>query len=172
MMTTTKELALTWFKALVSGDVKKVEELVAEDFRYFLPGTLPASGWWDKQGFFESAQMLAGLLAGPMTMRIGDVTAEDDRVWVEAESEAPLASGGTYNNTYVIALRVRDGKVVEMKEFSDSLHAFESIDSPQTRGPRKARQSPLTTVLTSVQGPTAGQAMNVSAARVDGEISP
>jgi ketosteroid isomerase-like protein len=158
-MTTAKELALAWFKALVSGDASTAVELMAEDFRYFLTGNLPASGWWDKQGFFDSAQMFAGALAGPMTMRIGDVTAEDDRVWIEAESEAPLASGGTYTNTYVIALKVRDGKVAEMKEFSDSLHVFEAIDSPQTRGPRKARQSPLTTVLTSVQGPTAGQAM-------------
>jgi ketosteroid isomerase-like protein len=159
-MTTAKELALTWFKALVSGDATTAVELMAEDFRYFLTGNLPASGWWDKQGFFESAQMFAGALAGPMTMRIGDVTAEDDRVWIEAESEAPLASGGMYTNTYVIALKVRDGKVAEMKEFSDSLHVFEAIDSPQTRGPRKARQSPLTTVITLVQGPTAGQAMS------------
>jgi uncharacterized protein len=158
-MATTKELALTWFKALVSGDAKTALELIAPDFRYFLTGTLPASGWWDLQGFLDSAQMFSGVLAGPMTMRIGDVTAEDDRVWIEAESEAPLASGGTYINTYVMALRVRNGKIVEMKEFSDTLHVFEAIDSPQTRGHRKTRQSPLTTVLTSVQGPTAGQAM-------------
>jgi uncharacterized protein len=155
-MTTTKELALSWFKAIVSGDVKTAGELIAPDFRYFLTGTLPASGWWDLQGFIESAQMFAGVLAGPITMRIGDVTAEDDRVWIEAESEAALASGGTYANTYVIALKVRDGKVAEMKEFSDTLHVFEAIDTPQTRGPRKDRQSPLTTVLTSVEGPTAG----------------
>lgn len=159
-MTTTKELALTWFKALVGGDAETAMDLIADDFRYFLTGTLPASGWWDKQGFFESAQMFAGALAGPMTMRIGDVTAEDDRVWIEAESEAPLATGGTYANTYVIALKVRDGKVAEMKEFSDTLHVFEAIDSPQTRGPRKARESPLTTVLTSAEGPTAGRGLS------------
>jgi ketosteroid isomerase-like protein len=155
-MTTTKQVALTWFKALVSGDATTATELIAPDFRYFLTGNLPASGWWNLQGFIASAQMFAGVLAGPITMRIGDVTAEDDRVWIEAESEAPLASGGTYANTYVIALKVRDGKVAEMKEFSDTLQVFEAIDTPQTRGPRKARQSPLTTVLTSVAGPTAG----------------
>ncbi len=158
-MSTTKELALTWFKALVSGDVETVGELVAPDFRYFLIGNMPASGWWDLQGFIESAQMFAGVLAGPITMRIGDVTAEDDRVWIEAESQAALAGGGTYANTYVIALKVHDGKIAEMKEFSDTLHVFEAIDRPETRGPRKGRQSPLTSVLTSVQGPTAAQGM-------------
>jgi uncharacterized protein len=156
-MTTPKEVALSWFTALVTGDVKTIGELIAPDFRYFLPGTMPASGWWDTQGFLESAQMFAGVLAGPIAMRIGDVTAEDDRVWIEAESEALLASGGVYANTYVIALKVRDGKIAEMKEFSDTLQVYEAIDTPQTRGPRKARQSPLTSVLLSVQGPTAGQ---------------
>jgi ketosteroid isomerase-like protein len=156
-MTTNKELALTWFQALVSGDAEIAVSRIADDFRYFLPGTMPASGWWDKQGFLDSAKMFSGVLAGPITMRIGDVTAEDDRVWIEAESEAPLATGGTYNNTYVIALRIRDGKIVEMKEFSDTLHVYEAIDAPETRGPRKPRESPLTSVTASVQGPTAGR---------------
>lgn len=155
-MATNKELALTWFQALVSGDAQTVAAGIADDFRYFLTGTMPASGWWDKQGFFDSAKMFAGVLAGPITMRIGDVTAEDDRVWIEAESEAPLSSGGTYLNTYVMALKVRDGKVAEMKEYSDTLHVFEAIAAPETRGPRKPRESPLTTVTASIQGPTAG----------------
>lgn len=156
-MATNKELALAWFRALVSGDAETVLNLTSDDFLYFLTGTMPASGWWDKQGFFKSAQMFSGVLAGPVTMRVGDVTAEDDRVWFEAESEAPLVSGGTYTNTYVIAVKVRAGQVIEMKEFSDTLHVFEAIDAPETRGPRKLRQSPLTTVTASVQGPTAAQ---------------
>jgi ketosteroid isomerase-like protein len=159
-LTTTKELALTWFQALVSGDAETAASLIDDDFRYFLTGTMPASGWWDKQGFFDSARMFSGVLAGPITMRVGDVTAEDDRVWIEADSEASLAAGGSYTNAYVIAMRVRDGKVVEMKEFSDTLHVFEAIDAPETRGPRKARQSPLTTVTASVRGPTVGQGMS------------
>ncbi|MGB8391450.1 nuclear transport factor 2 family protein [Mycobacterium sp.] len=158
-MATNKELALAWFQALVSGDAQTVASGIADDFRYFLTGTMPASGWWDKQGFFDSAKMFAGVLAGPITMRIGDVTAEDDRVWIEAESEAPLSSGGTYLNTYVMALKVRDGKIAEMKEFSDTLHVFEAIDAPETRGPRKPRETPLTTVTASIQGPTAGPGM-------------
>ncbi|RAV03878.1 nuclear transport factor 2 family protein [Mycolicibacter senuensis] len=159
-MATNKELALAWFQALVSGDADAVASGVADEFRYFLTGTMPASGWWDKQGFFDSAKMFAGVLAGPITMRVGDVTAEGDRVWIEAESEAPLSSGGTYLNTYVIALKLRDGKIAEMKEFSDTLHVFEAIDAPETRGPRKPRESPLTTVTASIQGPTAGPGMS------------
>ena len=58
-----------------------------------------------------------------------------------------------------MALKVRDGKIAEMKEFSDTLHVFEAIDAPETRGPRKPRETPLTTVTASIQGPTAGPGM-------------
>jgi uncharacterized protein len=105
-----KDLALTWFQALVNGDADAAVSLIADDFCYFLTGTLPASGWWDKDGFLASAQMFSGVLAGPITMRIGDVTAEDDRVWFDAESQAALACGGTYANTYVIAVRCETGR--------------------------------------------------------------
>ncbi len=156
-MTTPKELALNWFTALVRGDAEVAAQLVAPEFRYFLIGNMPASGWQNLQEFGETAQEVVGSLAGPQTFRIGEVTAEDDRVWIEAECEGPLTSGGTYANTFVFAMKVRDGKVVELKEFCDTLHAFEAMDTPRTRGPRKARQSPITTVLATVQSPGAAQ---------------
>ena len=154
-----KELALSWLEALVKGNPEVAVGLLHEDFQYFLPGTLPASGWWDQAGFLGSAQMFAGKLAGPITMRIGAVTAEGDRVWIEAESDAPLVDGGRYMNTYVMAVGVRDGKIVELKEFSDTLHVYEVIDAPETRGPRKARQSPLRIVTKTIEGSSVGAAL-------------
>ena len=155
-MTTNKDVVLRWFQALVGGDADTAVSLLADDFRYFLAGTMPVSGWWDREGFFATVRLMAEALAGPITMRIGDVTAEEDRVWFEAESEAILTNGVCYANTYVIGVRVREGKIAEMKEFSDSLHVFESIDAPGTRGPRTPRRSPLTSVTASVRGSTAG----------------
>jgi ketosteroid isomerase-like protein len=154
-----KELVLSWFEALVEGNPALAVGLLHDDFRYFLPGTLPASGWWDRDGFLGSAQMFAGQLAGPITMRIGAITAEDDRVWFEAESDAPLADGSRYTNTYVMAIRVRDGKIAELKEFSDTLHVYEAIDSPETRGPRKQRESPLHDVTKTIAGASVGSAL-------------
>jgi ketosteroid isomerase-like protein len=64
-----------------------------------------------------------------------------------------------------MALRVRDGKIVEMKEFSDTLHVHEAIDAPETRGPRKERQSPLTRVTRTIQGGSIGQSLPASGER-------
>ena len=103
--------------------------------------------------------MFAAKLVGPITMRIGDVTAQDDRVWFEAESEAPLNDGGRYENTYAMARRIRDGRVCEFKEFSDTLHTYEAMDVPEIRGEPKPRQSPLTNVTRTFAGASIGDAL-------------
>jgi uncharacterized protein len=157
--TANTEIALRWFEALVTADADTALGLMHDDFRYYLPGTMPASGWWDRDGFLASGRMFAGKLAGPITMRVGEVTAQDDRVWFEAESEAPLTGGGRYENTYVIALRVRDGKICEFKEFSDTLHTYEAMDVPEVRGERKPRTSPLQRVTHTWSGGSVGSAL-------------
>jgi ketosteroid isomerase-like protein len=48
------------------------------------------------------------------------MTAEDDRVAVEAVSEGLHATGQTYSNEYHFLFRFRDGKVVEFKEYMDT----------------------------------------------------
>ena len=155
-----KQIALSWLEALVSGDAEAAVGLIdAENFRYFLPGTMPASGWWAKEGFLASAQMFAGVLAGPVTMRFGEITAEGDRVWVEAESDGPLVGGGRYTNTYVMAIWVRDGKITRLNEFSDTLHVYETVDAPETRGPCKQRESPIEQVTKNIEGGSVGSSL-------------
>jgi ketosteroid isomerase-like protein len=156
MATSNKDTALRFFEALVTADGETVKELIHDDFRYFYPGSMPAGGWWDREGFFASGAMFAGKLAGPITMRIGDVTAEDDRVWMEAESEADLVGGGRYENSYIMAFRIRDGKVCELKEFGDTLMTYEAMDVPEVRGPRKPRESSIGNVTKSFTGASIG----------------
>jgi uncharacterized protein len=147
-----RDLVLEWFEALVRGDAETALSLMHDDFRYWLPGNMPASGWHDTEGFLGTTKVLGDVVAGPETMKIGDVVAEGDRVLIEAESDMPLVNGGRYNNFYVMATRVRDGKVVELKEFADTLHTYQAIDHEMTRGPSKQRESPLTDVSRTWSG--------------------
>jgi ketosteroid isomerase-like protein len=55
------------------------------------------------------------------------VTAEDDRVAMEAESDADLINGNHYHNHYHYLFVVRDGKVCEAKEYMDTKHAAEAF---------------------------------------------
>jgi uncharacterized protein len=142
---TNKEIGVRFFKSLVT-DPDAAGALMHEDFQYWVGGNMPVSGWHDLPGFIYTQQVLGDVVAGPPTMKLGEVVAEGDRVMIEAESEIPLSNGGLYNNYYVMALRVNDGKVIELKEFADTLHTYQAIEHDATRGPSKDRQSPLTSV--------------------------
>jgi uncharacterized protein len=147
-----KALALMWFEALVKADVETAMSMMHDDFRYWLPGNMPVSGWTDRDGFLGTTKVLGDVVVGGETMKIGDVVAEGDRVLVEAESDMPLVNNGRYNNFYVMAMRVRDGKICELKEFADTLHTYQAIDHEATRGPSKERESPLTYVTATWSG--------------------
>jgi hypothetical protein len=96
-------------------------------------------------------------------MRLGEMTAEGDRVFVEAESRATLAGGGTYNNHYVFMARFRDGKMIEHKEFADTLHIHRVVDAPEVTAPPIARQGPLTSISEELRGGYFGEAMRQEA---------
>ena len=65
------------------------------------------------------------MLAGPLSLKVHGVTAEGDRVAVEAESHVQLKNGKTYNNTYHFLFLFRDGKIYQAREYNDSQHAAE-----------------------------------------------
>ena len=51
---------------------------------------------------------------------IKELTAEGDRVAIEAESRGEHVSGKTYANQYHFLMRLRDGKIIEFKEYMDT----------------------------------------------------
>jgi len=149
-----KEIALNWIEAAVSGDAEKSLSYIADDCRFLIVGEMPFCGWMDRQGFMEQAAYLP--LDGPITMKIGAVVAEGDHVWFEAESSATLADGADYNNAYVFMLRIQAGKIVEYKEFTDTLHVWRKIDSPQVRGELTPRANFVTATTRELRGNSIG----------------
>ena len=55
------------------------------------------------------------------------MTAEDDRVAVEAESMAKLVNGERYHNRYHFLFVLRDGRIQAVKEYLDTLHAMSAL---------------------------------------------
>ncbi len=146
-----KELALSWYRALFAGDRETCESLLDPDCRFFIAGDMAFCGWSDKQTFMQSNPLP---LRGAFQMDFGHVVAEGDFVFLEAESHADLEGGQRYNNNYGFLLRFKDGKMIEHKEYTDTLHFYRVVDSEAVRGPAIPRQSPLTVVSASVGGQT------------------
>ena len=122
-----KRTARRFFEHLSRGETKAVLDLYADDASVWTAGSLAFSGRRSKQ---EVAPLMEGILgAFPQGLRftIHGMTAEGNRVAVEAESHGHHASGKLYNNLYHFLLVVREGKVREFKEYLDTKLAHEVL---------------------------------------------
>jgi ketosteroid isomerase-like protein len=90
--------------------------LLAEDAVWWIPGR----GMIDRATFLGIADAVNALFAAPVTMTITAVTAEDDRVAVQADGHADLKDGRVYANNYHFLFYLRDGLIREAREHNNS----------------------------------------------------
>jgi hypothetical protein len=130
-MTTVAERVLrSYLDALTQGDLDRIADSFAEDARWLLHGTLPLAGV--KQGRAEIMDFLlsAGGLYQPGTQRFsfGDITAAGERAVLEWRVQGVAAATGKhYDNQYCGVFTIRDGRIVEVREYLDSLHAAQTL---------------------------------------------
>lgn len=152
-----KAIVVDWMTANVTGDLEKAKRFYADDCRFLVAGDMPYCGWMDLEGFLSQMTILP--LDGPITLEIGDITAEDDKVWLEAQSFGTLKDGQKYDNSYVFFVRLRDGKIVEYKEFIDTYYVNRVIDSPHTRGAPQPRYRIFATPTVTISGGALGETL-------------
>lgn len=117
-----KNVVKNLLDALVATDLEQVEKLLADDFTFWLAPTTISSGTYTKEKWLQLMVESFDNLAGPMTLQLGDFTAEDDRVSLTMEGHQPLKNGKVYANHYHLLFFLRDGKISAMKEYSDTYH--------------------------------------------------
>ena len=122
-----KRIAREFFDAVGRGDAKAMMELYAEDATCWTAGTLPFSGRHTLAEMAPIMEQILGAFPEGLSFTLKTLTAEDDRVAIEAESFGRHASGLTYNNQYHFLMRIRDGRVHELKEYLDTVHANEVL---------------------------------------------
>ena len=149
-----KVTALRWIEAMVRGDMATMAAMLTDDCRVFIAGSTTVGGWETREQFVARMSRVGGgsgsLFSGPMSVDVGAVTAEDDRVCVEMELHAPVTGGGTYNNQFHWLIRLRDGRIAEAKEYQDTLHAFDVIPTVDRAPADRPRASNLTEVTRSI----------------------
>jgi ketosteroid isomerase-like protein len=116
----TEENRATALRMMADMEAFRLDDaILTDDVSWWVPGRGPVT----KAEFRAMAAGFQTMLAGAFSMKVHGVTADGDRVAVEAESLAPLVNGKTYNNTYHFLFLFRDGKICQVKEYNDSLHA-------------------------------------------------
>ena len=118
-----KQLVTELFGHLSAGRRQQALEILAEDATWWAPGM----GTQSKRQFAEMVVQMDAILKGPIRLTIKRMTAEDDRVAVEAESDGDLVNGKHYHNIYHFLVVIRGGKIREVKEYNDTKYAADTF---------------------------------------------
>jgi len=134
-----KRLTREFIAAIARCDTAAIVGAYAEDGRVVTMGNTLISGAYDKSAIAATAGGVLQAFPDGFEFTIHAMTAEDDRVAVEAESHARHVSGKPYNNHYHFLFRWRDGQLVELKEYMDTEHVTDVICGGERRKDQDAR---------------------------------
>jgi len=117
-----KQIVINFYAAAARGDMDTCFALLADEVTWTNIGSTKFSGT------FAGKQELVERLLGPLfsQLRAGirseieRLTAEDDIVVAQTSGTAETLDGRPYNNTYCQVIRIRDGKIIEVKEYLDT----------------------------------------------------
>lgn len=124
-----KKIVLGLFENMNAGNGAAVLGALADSATWWVAGNFPLSGTKTKAQFAELIGDLGSKIDGALKVTPTGVTAEGDRVALEAESYAKMKNGKTYQNKYHFLIIVRDGKIQQVKEYLDTMHANEVLCS-------------------------------------------
>ena len=117
---TNRRLTREFFAALGRGDVEAIVDAYDEDGSCWTSGRTLISGTLSKAQIRAGAGAVLEAFPEGLDFTIHAMTAEGERVAVEAESRGRHASGMLYNNHYHFLLEFRRGKLLRLKEYMDT----------------------------------------------------
>lgn len=113
--------------------LKFIESLGADQMDLSL--TTEDLQWWGpRMGFVSIPEFLKIIdefrtrFDSNLKVNVSGVTAEEDRVAVEAVSHGELKNGKIYSNTYHFLFVFRDGKICLTKEYNDTAYAAAALE--------------------------------------------
>jgi len=123
-----KQVVITFLKELSASNVDAWTALLADDSTWWVggkPDKFPLAGTMTKNQFVGLISKIMQIAPEGVQFTANDLTAEGDRVAVEATSYAETTSGKRYQNEYHFVFIVRDGKIHSVKEYLDTMHTKE-----------------------------------------------
>ena len=108
-----------FFETLSAGSEKYLD-FYTDDSVIWTAGDNSIGGIRTKKEIISFAQNILAAFPDSVMFKITGMIAEDEKVAVEISGEAIHASGQTYNNQYHFLLRIKDGEILELKEYMDT----------------------------------------------------
>ena len=114
-----KEIAIKFFEALSSGSETYLD-FYNDDSIIWTAGENEIGGTRTKKEIIDFAQGILEAFPNGIEFKITGITAENERVAVEVAGDAIHVSGKPYNNFYHFLLKIKNGKIIELKEYMDT----------------------------------------------------
>lgn len=111
------------FDRLNAGDPSLWLDRMSEDVVFSIIGSTKFSGVFNgKKDFLTRAMGVMQTLVEPgsTSLNIERLIAEDDYVVMLANGKAKTRSGKEHNNTYAMVFKIKDGSIVEVREYIDT----------------------------------------------------
>lgn len=121
-----KKIVLSFFENLSSGKAEAMLGMMSDNSTWTVmgrPDRFALAGTKTKAQFAELLKGIGSAMPKGLRVTPKALTAEGDRVAVEAESYGEHANGKIYNNQYHFLVEVRDGKIQAVREYLDTIHA-------------------------------------------------
>ena len=128
-----KRLLRTAFDGLAQADATAFLNLMADDFSWIIEGQSKWSTRFDGKDAVqrELIRPLFANFATPYKNFAEDFIADGDRVVVLCRGEVRTTSGKDYNNSYCFVIRMKGGKMVELREYMDTALAEAVLELPE-----------------------------------------
>jgi len=122
-----KQTAIALLKASAVHDGETFAALMHPEATYWTLGKPHLFAYCGEKTREEICSYMStpSIFPGGVEVTFGDITAEGDRVAVEAETKGTLPDGRVYTNAYHYLMTFRDGKVLRVKEYLDTQAAAE-----------------------------------------------
>ena len=116
----TKEFIQSFFEAMSEGDTDAIVNAYHPEVRVETMGNTLISGSRGLDEIKSFAPAVLESFPNKLKFTIKNITAEDNRVAVEAESTGEHVSGQHYNNQYHFLFELKDEKIYRLKEYMDT----------------------------------------------------
>lgn len=121
MTQANKKLVRDFFKSISSGNVP--DDLLTDDMTFWSVN----SGTADKARFQAAMKILASIFSGTLTYDFISLTAEENRVAAEIQSDGTLIGGEPFHNNHMFLFRIRDGRVASVAEYMNQFLVRDKI---------------------------------------------
>lgn len=115
-----KAIVSQFFDALNRGDVAFIVDAYTPDGTVQTMGNTLISGTFSREQIAAAAGGIFEVFPDGLEFRVQHMTAEGERVAVEATSEGRHVSGKIYSNEYHFLFEFRGGKLLRLKEYMDT----------------------------------------------------